>query len=68
MILGHGTVVHYPPVKIDETEDSWQMELNSLLIRQLSKNRETIQESTDAINVQEIGENTTDNVLETFYV
>jgi len=37
MILGYVKMVHYPPVNIDETDDSWQMEIDPLLIVQPSK-------------------------------
>ena len=48
MILGHVNMVHYPLVNIDETDDSWQTELDPSLTGQPSKNWETKQESTDA--------------------
>jgi hypothetical protein len=37
MILGHVHMVHYSPVNIDESDDSWQMELDPLLTGQPSK-------------------------------
>jgi len=40
MILSHVNIMHYSPVNIDETDDSWQMELYPSLTEQRSKNRE----------------------------
>jgi hypothetical protein len=37
MILGYVHMVHYSLVNIDETNDSWQMELDPLLTSQPSK-------------------------------
>jgi truncated hemoglobin YjbI len=66
MILSHGTIVHYSPVNIDETDDSLQMELDPSLTGQRPKTGRRNRKVLTRKLLQEIGEITTDKVLEIF--
>jgi len=68
IILSHVSVVHYSSVNIDGTDDSLQMEIDPSLTGQRSKTGRRNRKILTRKLRQEIGDITTDNVLEIFKI